>query len=223
MRGNTSPELGDIDPRRRKRCYHRVICGLERGGSLRLITLTSSDNAPGDIQRSFRKCIMRLKRRQLLKDYIKVIEVKDDGRQHIHLCYRGEYIEQAALSAMWQEIHHSPIVDIRRVKAGRQSKRGVAGYLAKYMAKEMVKRYSWSWHWVYPGFVKTWREAKRVVVILKLWLPAGEVAGALLKLWRSHIRALSPPEKFLQFLEEQVEILRRRLWHARFVKDNSAS
>ena len=75
--------------RRHSRCFQRVISGLEKGGQLRLITLTSSPDAPQDIQRSFRKLIMRLKRRGVLKDYIKVIENTENGAQHIHMCFRG--------------------------------------------------------------------------------------------------------------------------------------
>lgn len=178
-----------------------MISGLEKGGDLRLITLTSSDEAPHDIQRSFRKLTMRLRRRQLCQDYLKVIEVKDDGREHIHMCFRGKFIEQAYLSEQWNEIHKSPIVDIRRVKKGYRNKRGVAGYLAKYMAKELFRRYSWSWGWVYKGFVKTWTAAKSMIYgYIRLgghsWL-----WGDLLQLWRLHLRRNLTPEIFLFMLQ----------------------
>jgi len=203
-------EHEELQTRRRKRCYHRVISGLEKGGDLRIITLTSSDDAPWDIQRSFRKLIMRLRRRQLCQDYLKVIEVKDDGREHIHMCFRGQFIEQTFLSELWREIHQSPIVDIRRVKKGNKNKRGVAGYLAKYMAKEIFRRYSWSWGWVYKGFVKTWQSAKHIV----FW-NAGTKAGrycfdAMLHLWKVHIRNDTDPEFFLCFLKIQTRILNER-------------
>lgn len=196
--------------KRRKRCFHRVISGLEKGGSLRLITLTSSDDAPVDIQRSFRKLIMRLRRRNLVDDYIKVIETKNDGRDHIHLCFRGQFIEQMFLSALWAEIHASPIVDVRRVKSGYRTKIAVAGYLAKYMAKEMTRRYSWSWGWVYKGFVKTWREAKHMLYGysrfgLHAWLWAD-----FLHLWRLHLRRHHTREQFLMMLEGGLMKLRQQ-------------
>lgn len=196
--------------RRKKRCFHRVISGLEKGGSLRLITLTSSDAAPGDIQRSFRKLIMRLRRRQLCHDYIKVVEEKDDGRRHIHMCFRGQYIDQAYLSALWEEIHASPVVDIRQVKTGSRHKLAVAGYLAKYMAKELTRRYSWSWGWVYKGFVGVWREAKHMLYGysrfgLHAWLWAD-----FLNLWRLHLRRHLSAEEFMMMLEYGLKKLRQQ-------------
>lgn len=193
--------------RRRKRCYHRVISGLEKGGDLRLITLTSSDEAPPDIQRSFRKLLMRLRRRHLCQDYIKVVEVKLDGRQHIHLCYRGKFIDQCYLSALWKIIHLSPVVDIRKVKGGNRNKRGVAGYLAKYMSKEMSRRYSWSWGWVYKGFVKTWQAAKTMIFSRVPQSKKTQCWLGLLALWRSHLRGKTDPELFLAFINEQVSMV----------------
>ena len=53
--------------RRRKRCFHRVISGLEKGGDLRFLTLTSSNEAVNPIQQDFRRLQMRLKRRGIIK------------------------------------------------------------------------------------------------------------------------------------------------------------
>lgn len=200
----------NLNQHRLKRCYHRVISGLEKGGPLRLITLTSSPEAPPDIQRSFRKLIMRLQRRKLCRDYIKVIELTEAGNLHIHMCFRGEYIEQKYLSALWSEVHHSPIVDIRRVKTKSHDKRAVANYLAKYMSKEGCRRYSWSWGWVYKGFVRTWYLAKQII----RWnIPDTSESTAwigLIRLWRSHVRSLSPPATFLTFLTQQIILLRKQ-------------
>lgn len=193
--------------RRHKRCFHRVISGLERGGQLRLITLTSSLTAPLDIQRSFRRLGARLKRRGLVKDYIKVIELTEAGYEHVHLCFRGSYIDQIYLSHLWAEIHNSPVVDIRQVKSSYRDKVRVASYLAKYMAKEQYRRYSWSWGWVYKGFIKTWVAGKRII--------AAYLTGSLkrsgfyqfLKFWKSHLRTLSPPRDFLDFLIYQTQLI----------------
>ena len=138
-----------------KRCYHRVMSGLERGGQLRFLTLTSSTEAPADIQRSWRALYMRLKRRGLIQGYIKVPELTKEGRLHLHILFRGSYISQQLISKMWDEIHKSRIVDIRFVKMN-EGKGKVAGYMAKYMAKESAGRYSWSWGWVWRGFCRHW-------------------------------------------------------------------
>jgi len=70
------------------------------------------------------------------------------------LVLRGPWLSQSWLSEVWTEIHHSPIVDVRRVRA----KDGAASYLAKYMGKSLEARYSWSHDWVWVGFVKSWRD-----------------------------------------------------------------
>ena len=143
-----------------RRCYHRVMSGLERGGSLRFITLTSSPEAPQDIQRSWRALYMRLLRRNLIQGYIKVPELTKQGRLHYHILYRGSYISQKLLSVWWEQIHQSKIVDIRSFRPYK-GKKWVASYLAKYMVKEGAGRYSWSWGWVWRGFCKDWQQWKR--------------------------------------------------------------
>ncbi len=153
---------GLIDARTKKsrRCFHRVISGLKRGGRIRFLTLTSSDAAPDDIQRSWRCLQMRMVRRGLLAGYIRVPETASDGRKHLHILFRGSYVEQSLIKKWWEEIHQSTIVDIRLVKLGREPRR-VANYMAKYMSKESAGRYSWSWGWVWRGFCKDWKEWKR--------------------------------------------------------------
>lgn len=117
------------------------------------------------------------------------------------MCFRGSYIEQAYLSALWQHIHQSPVVDIRRVKAGKRNKRGVANYLAKYMSKELVKRYSWSWGWVYKGFVATWKKALSLWRGISLYIHPRDFFFNFLALWQLHLRTHSPPDDFLTFLQ----------------------
>jgi hypothetical protein len=154
--------MPDPSPRTKKsrRCFQRVISGIKRGGTLRFLTLTSSDAAPEDIQRSWRCLYMRLKRRGLVQGYIKVPETKPDGRTHLHVLFRGSYIEQRIIKHMWENIHQSSIVDIRLVKVYKNPAK-VANYMAKYMSKEMAGRYSWSWWWVWPGFCRDWTIYKR--------------------------------------------------------------
>jgi len=148
-----------LNPRSR-RCYHRVMSGLERGGSLRFLTLTSSLEAPDDIQRSWRKIYMRMQRRGLIHGYIKVPERTEQGQEHLHILFRGQYISQKLLSRWWEEIHRSPVVDIRSYRP-YNGKRRVASYMAKYMSKENAGRYSWSWGWVWRGFCGHWKLYKR--------------------------------------------------------------
>jgi len=87
-----------------------------------------------------------------------VKEFKGD-RTHVHLVFRGEYMEQVQLSAMWQDIHKSLVVDIRAV----WSQRGGARYMAKYLAKSVANRYWASYKWVFQGWVGWSRSVKRTL------------------------------------------------------------
>ena len=156
------------------------------------------------IQQDLRRLIMRLKRRNILIDYIRVIEYTRSGFEHVHMIYRGSYIPQPVLSDMWQEIHQAPIVDIRSIKSSRHHLRGAAGELAKYMAKEGCRRYSWSWGWVYKGFVRTWKQAKSLFSQIIHYHP---IPGAFLRfidLWHIHLRGRSPPSHLINFLQQQL-------------------
>lgn len=188
--------------RRYKRCFHRVMSGIEKGGNLRFLTLTSSPSSPLDIQRSWRRLYMRLKRRGLICGYVKVTERTKSGLLHLHILFRGSFLEQVWLSRLWKEIHGAEIVDIRKAFG----KHGAAGYLAKYMAKA-DERYSWSWEWVYRGFAGTWEKAKAIVRRLKVRCPdkLSEAYQSLFVLWRGHCKCRSHPETFLGFLAGSVD------------------
>jgi len=170
-----------------RRCYHRVISGIERGGYLRFLTLTSGPDSPDTCQKSFRALYMRLKRRGLLKGYIKVPENTKKGKQHLHVLFRGSYIEQQLLSHMWDQIHHAKVVDIRAVKSYRH-RRQIASDMASYMAKENHYRYSWNWDWVWRGFCKDWKELKRRIASINP-SPFRTTYLALLGVWQICLRA----------------------------------
>jgi len=175
-----------------RRCYHRVISGIERGGDLRFLTLTSSNESPDTCQRSFRALYMRLKRRGLLKGYIKVPELSKNGKQHLHVLFRGSYLEQAELSKWWQELHGARVVDIRKVKGGR-TPRQLASYMAKYMSKENIYRYSWNWDWVWRGFCRDWKLLKRLFRYVCGGIYPNNV-GDLLRLWRLWLHGFWEPD-----------------------------
>ena len=145
--------------RRVRRFYQRYFAGVGVGGTLRILTLTTSDEALAsgkDIHQSWRALLMRLRRRYGHFEYIGVKEVKG-GRVHLHLVFRGSYMEQVQLSAMWRAIHLSPVVDIRAV----WSQRGGVRYLAKYLAKGAGNRYWVSYNWVFRGWIGWSKRVKR--------------------------------------------------------------
>ena len=147
--------------RKQKRCYHRALSGLEVAHSLnehvRFITLTSSPSSPHDIHRSFSKLVKRIRRTFGRFEYFAVKEQTSNGLIHIHLLYRGPFIPQSWLSDIWGEIHGAPIVWIREVNLRKDSKKKIASYLVKYLAKDPLGRFWASWNWVFRGFVKFWK------------------------------------------------------------------
>lgn len=143
--------------RKFRRSYHRIISGLQRPGRYRLLTLTSSPEAPPDINHSWDILCKRLRRRGLVKAYIKVVEFTKAGRPHIHCLFRGSYIEQSLLSEMWASIHNSPIIDIRQVHASHRDRQASASYLSKYLCKASVSRLSPSNSWLFPRATVAWQ------------------------------------------------------------------
>jgi len=133
---------------------------------------------------------MRLQRRALIEAYIKVPEQSKNGKQHLHVLFRGQYIAQAYISELWNQIHHAKVVDIRAV-GKRRSKRALAAYMAKYLSKENIFRYSWSWSWVWRGFCRHWDRLKR------LWRYYDYLGGPmpfsnLIWLWRYFLHRRTP-------------------------------
>jgi hypothetical protein len=98
---------------------------------------------------------MRIKRKYGEFEYIKIRT--DEGNGVVHILYAGCFIPQPWLSRMWNEIHQSPIVDIRSASRIK----GLGRYVvSQYLSDQRCSflRYSWSWGWVYRGFVKIWRK-----------------------------------------------------------------
>jgi hypothetical protein len=60
-----------------------------------------------------------------------VREETDEGWPHLHIAWRGPYLDQAWLSEQWERLSGSKIVDIRLV----QDQGRAAAYMAKYMGK----------------------------------------------------------------------------------------
>lgn len=174
---------------RGRRMYHRVMSGLEKGGDLRMITLTTASKDQNEnFQKHFRMLRMRLLRRGLLLDYIRCREVTKGGLRHEHILFRGSYIDQVYLSRLWEGIHGAPVVWVQRVKG----KSKLASYLAKYASKGIEARTSYSWGWVWRGFARSWALVKRVGA---LW---GYPFDQVLTYWRECIRLdYKPDERML--------------------------
>lgn len=57
-------------------------------------------------------------------------------------------MEQVQISAKWQAIHQTKVVDVRAIYKAR----GEARYLVKYLMRESFNRY-WAHNWVFSGWM----------------------------------------------------------------------
>jgi len=147
---------------KQRRAYHRLLSGIKRaealGRQLRFFTLTSSPTsdywAINDHFQILRKRIERRFRCRI--EYWKIRT--NEGHGVLHVVYTGRFIPQRWLSEQWEEIHGAKVVDIRMFRFG--SKRLARYLVSNYLCKQSFERMSWSWRWVFRGFVSVWRAIK---------------------------------------------------------------
>jgi hypothetical protein len=136
-----------------------IEIALARGESVRILTLTSSPQSR-DPRRAFRAFVKRARRRYGVFEYCLVQEKTQSGLIHYHLLYRGRYMGHRWVSETWRELNGAPVVYIQRFRGGKSR---LAGYLVKYLGKELGGYRSWwSWGWVFRGFVKVWKYLVKV-------------------------------------------------------------
>jgi len=102
----------------------------------------------------WRNCVKRLHRLYPLEtiEYMAVVEGTKRGEPHLHILYRGPWVDQRKLSAWMAHFADAPIVDVRAVRGRREAVR----YVAKYISKKpeqfgTAKRYWRSYHYSEPG------------------------------------------------------------------------
>lgn len=107
----------------------------------RFLTLTArpsdypSAKAQLDAMRgSWRSLWKQIRRRRPndARGYVVIVELHKNNRPHLHILLDCGYLPQRWLSARWNELTGSPIVDIRAIR----SEKGIARYLAKYLVKD---------------------------------------------------------------------------------------
>ncbi len=143
--------------------------GKMPGWSWKFLTLTSSYES-GDLSRDwdvFRKRLLRYlqsdeyyteelrktgKKPALTDDelkmvtYIKVVELnKKEDLKHLHILMYAPWIEEEWIRSAWYDIHAAYEVDIEFVSFADEKKLNKKiGYMAKYLSKAMVGRFSYS-------------------------------------------------------------------------------
>ena len=144
--------------KKQKRAFHRLLSGLKRaralGKTVRFMTLTSSPTSKWrKINPHFQVLRKRIDRNFGKIDYIKFRT--NEGHGVLHIVFVGPYIPQGWLSRNWNEIHGAKIVDIRKVNGEKR----IARYLiSNYLVTQTFVRMSWSFGWVFRGFVGWWKK-----------------------------------------------------------------
>jgi hypothetical protein len=148
--------------KKQRRAFQRLMSGLTVGKNrrerLRFMTLTSSPQSRGrNLNADFRALKMRILRKFRFK--MKYWKIRtNEGNGVLHIVFRGKYIPQKWLSEQWDDIHKSPIVDIRSLRETRKGLTGIVFYLvSNYLSKQSFERMSWGYNWVFPAFVRSWK------------------------------------------------------------------
>lgn len=147
--------------KKQKRAYHRLLSGIKRalarGQQLRFLTLTSSEWSVRDrLNANFE--VLRKRIEHKFKSKIQYWKIRtNEGFGVLHVIFKGCFLPQSWLSSQWMDIHRAPIVDVRSVQ-GSDSGRGLAYYVVgHYLSHQSFERMSWSWGWVFKGFVSYWK------------------------------------------------------------------
>lgn len=167
------------------------MTGLQRSGRrYRFLTLTlGPEFTPAEFQHAWRILKERLRRRGLLKDYIRVLERGPrNGSLHAHLIITGRYIDRMLLVHHWQQLTGQWNVDIRD---GTAPQFKLASELAGYMAKDPSARLAYSWGWAWPGLAATWSWYLKCARMSHQLERVG--FGELLENWARCARAGIPP------------------------------
>ena len=165
--------------RKVRRFYQRVRSGLSMARKKReflaFLTLTSSPSSSRRISYSWDILKKRIYRKFGYVEYIWVRELTKSGLEHMHVIIRGPYIPQDWLSRNWEDIHGAKVVHIEMIWNPSM----VVKYMAKYMTKDMVGRFGYSWGWIFRGAANVWKKLCRYVFGL------GGGISELLVLWDS--------------------------------------
>ena len=185
--------------RRKGRAWHRVRSGLQgRRREYRFLTLTTMAgvrDTPEEFQEDWRKLKERMRRRHIMPPYIRVVEFTKSGLPHAHIILAGGgYLPQWWIANLWEKLHGAIVVDIRMVSKRNgddpwQGHNHLAGYFAKYMAKQQVARLAMSPEWLWPGVARTWQDWLRICRFLNV-----DFTRAL-AIWNRCCENLVPPHR----------------------------
>jgi len=179
---------------KQRRAYQRLLSGLNlaaaRNQVVRIITLTTVPG-PGycDLKNPWQALRKRIERKFKTKVNYWRLRTNEGARGVLHILYVGPWIPQSWLSWNWKNLVGAPIVYIQQLKKRRGSRR-IANYMiSNYMTHHQFMRQSWSWGWVFRGFVGAWKQVLRL---------SPSLADAIIT-WNRQIRT-GDPEYYLKVL-----------------------
>lgn len=159
---------------KQRRTFQRILSGLKRANyerkRIRIITLTSPSSHPRTIAggQLLAKRFQILRKRILRKwgcefEYLRLRT--SEGFGVLHIVYKGAFIPHSWLKKQWNDIHGAEIVFIQALYGRKR----LARYLvSNYMAgHHSFMRQSWSWRWVFRGFVGVWYRIRRNALDIK--------------------------------------------------------
>lgn len=151
----------DCAPRNNRRLRRWIRAGRFN----RFITITCREGRLGDPvlaaieqREAFNLAVRRWRR---LKpgnkcEYAVVCEQHENGYPHLHIAWKGGWIDQRWLSQQMAELTDSPIVDVRAVWGWG----GMTHYLTKYLAKGPHQFGTLKRFWFSQGYPRTKRERR---------------------------------------------------------------
>lgn len=156
---------------KQRRTFQRILSGLKRASyerkRVRIITLTSPASHPRTVAGGhlLTSRFQILRKRILRKwgcefEYLRLRT--SEGFGVLHVVYKGAFIPHSWLKKQWYDIHGAQIVFIQALHGRKR----LARYLvSNYMAgHHSFMRQSWSWRWVFRGFVGVWYRIRRNAV-----------------------------------------------------------
>lgn len=152
------------EEKRFKRAYQRMQLGLSMKGQYRLLTLTTPENFYTDIHTTWRKWLMRMRRRDIVREYLVVKEWNQAHTcQHLHVLLRLSWIDYQIARQQWQQITGALWIHVDKVK----KLRGITNYLCKYLSKAWQdnpnnRAYWYAYEWIY----RKWRSFSNAMYIL---------------------------------------------------------
>ena len=179
---------------KQRRTFQRILSGLKRAQNerkrIRIITLTS----PPDHPRTAAGAKILATRFQILRkriirkwgisfEYLRVRT--SEGFGVLHVIYKGPFIPHQWLKRNWNQIHGAKIVFIQALRGQKR--------LARYLVSNYVAghhtfmRTSWSWSWVFRGFVGVWYTVRRNAVDMQ----------SAIRSWDALLRTRDPKAYYL--------------------------